>query len=67
MEKSEVKTFPKSGAVSVLDVAAYLDICALGVRRLVDKDPTFPKPKRVLRSLKWDAKAVTQWFEGNNQ
>jgi predicted DNA-binding transcriptional regulator AlpA len=67
MSTTDVKPFPKSGAVSVLDVAAYLDICPLGVRRLAEKDPTFPKPKRVLRSLKWDAKAVIQWFEGDNQ
>jgi predicted DNA-binding transcriptional regulator AlpA len=62
-QQNVTKPFPSSGAVSIDDVAQYLDISFMTVRRLMERDPTFPKPKRVLRSVKFNATEITHWFE----
>ena len=57
--------FPSEGAVGIEKVAEYLDISRAGVRRLIEKDETFPRPVKLLRSVKWSAKAVRKWFDEN--
>jgi predicted DNA-binding transcriptional regulator AlpA len=65
MKQLEVtKPFPTEGAVSIPEVAEYLGICNVGIYRLLELDPTFPKPKKILRSVKFNAKDIINWFEG---
>jgi predicted DNA-binding transcriptional regulator AlpA len=58
---------PRWGAASVIQVGNYLGISPAGVRRLVELEPTFPKPRKVLRSVRWNATDVIAWFESREE
>lgn len=58
---------PASGGVTIYQIAYYLNISASGVRRLSDDDATFPKPRKLLRSIRWDAEEVIAWFKNRER
>jgi predicted DNA-binding transcriptional regulator AlpA len=53
-----------SRCMTVLDVAAYLKVSVSTVWRLLNKDPRFPKPRRIGGSTRWDRQDIDHYLDG---
>lgn len=48
---------------SVRDVAGFFGVSSRTVRRMVEREPGFPRPVRVLGSIRWSVGEVRAWWE----
>jgi len=67
MKKTELISaeLPKRGGATAEQIANYLGVSCSTIYRLEAEDPTFPKPKRILRSVRWDVDEIIEWFSGD--